>query len=234
MNTITLEGSTPSETQNSSIKLAPGESKENEIYFMILYQRKEKEKSKEFIFTKYDKEPKIIYSKEIEGKGEGKNKIYLYQKVFKLKKKPKKTEENQKKGHSSKKKEDEKNQKEGADDKKKEDKKKEDKKKEDKKKDDKKKSDKKKDEKKNEEEIEIQFEIGKDSYIITFNLEDKFFYYDVELKKGNKFLTNIAKEVIECNNIFLASLCFINISGKINLKEFFKKKIKKIGSKKIH
>ena len=38
----------------------------------------------------------------------------------------------------------------------------------------------------------------------------------------------------QCNNIFLASLCFINISGKINLKEFFKKKIKKIGSKKIH
>ena len=228
MNTITLEGSTPSETQNSSIKLAPGESKENEIYFMILYQRKEKEKSKEFIFTKYDKEPKIIYSKEIEGKGEGKNKIYLYQKVFKLKKKPKKTEENQKKGHSSKKKEDEKNQKEGAkeeDSKNQDDKKKEDKKKEDKKKDDKKKSDKKKDEKKNEEEIEIQFEIGKDSYIITFNLEDKFFYYDVELKKGNKFLTNIAKEVIDQSfidydkklEIFLASLEGNNEKEKIDV-----------------
>ena len=64
----------------------------------------------------------------------------------------------------------------------------------DKKKDTKKK-DKKKDDK--EEEIEIQFEIGKDSYIITFNAEDKIFYFDVELKKGNKYLTNIAKENID-------------------------------------
>lgn len=60
----------------------------------------------------------------------------------------------------------------------------------DKKKDTKKK-DKKKDDK--EEEIEIQFEIGKDSYIITFNAEDKIFYFDVELKKGNKYLTNYRK-----------------------------------------
>ena len=55
---------------------------------------------------------------------------------------------------------------------------------------------------KNVDEIEIQFQIGeKDNYIIKFNVEDKLFYFDIDLKKGNKFLTNIAKEIIEQNII---------------------------------
>ena len=50
---------------------------------------------------------------------------------------------------------------------------------------------------KKEEEIEIQFEIGNDIYIISFNIEENYFYYDVELKKGNKLIANSVKEIIE-------------------------------------
>ena len=150
--------------------------KEKEIYFSILYQMKEKEK--DFIFTKYESKPQEIYSKDIIGQ----NGIYLYEKVFKMKKKIKKEEK-----------------KKGEDNKKKEDIKKEDKKKEDKNK---------------LEEIEIQFEIGKDNYIITFNDENQIFYFDIELKKGNKYLKNIAKDNIDQNmldyfqklELFLAAL----------------------------
>ena len=78
-----------------------------------------------------------------------------------------------------------------------------------KKKEDKKKDHKSKDEKSKGEEIEIQFEIGKDNYIITFNVEDKIFYFDIELKKGNKYLTNIAKEIIDQN--------FLNYFQKVEL-----------------
>ena len=64
----------------------------------------------------------------------------------------------------------------------------------------KKKEHKSKDDKKNDDEIEIQFQIGdKDNYITSFNAEEKSFYFDIELKKGNKYLKNIAKEVIEHN-----------------------------------
>ena len=79
----------------------------------------------------------------------------------------------------------------------------------------KKKEHKSKDDKKNDDEIEIQFQIGdKDNYITSFNAEEKSFYFDIELKKGNKYLKNIAKEVIEHNilnyyqklEIFIAAL----------------------------
>lgn len=39
--------------------------KEKEIYFIILYERKEKEKPEDFVFTKYDIIPKLIYEKEL-------------------------------------------------------------------------------------------------------------------------------------------------------------------------
>ncbi len=48
-------------------------------------------------------------------------------------------------------------------------------------------------------EFEIQFEINKDTYLITFNIRGKLFYYDIELKSGNKIQTNIDKEIISQN-----------------------------------
>ncbi len=187
---------TPDQSKNEIIK----DEKSNEIYFQILYRRKEKEK--EFKFTKYEIEPSVFFVNEIKAE----NGTYLYEKVFKFKRKAKKKEES-KKHADPKKKEDQKSKtkdtkKEG------EKKKKEDdaKKTEDKKKDPKKKE-KKKDDK--EDEIEIQFEIGKDSYIITFNADDKIFCFDVELKKGNKYLKNIAKENIDQN--------FLNYFQKVEI-----------------
>ena len=78
---------------------------------------------------------------------------------------------------------------------------------------------------KKEEEIEIQFEIGNDIYIISFNIEDNYFYYDVELKKGNKLIVNSAKEIIEQNSldyykkfeIFLEALYKNKEEGKIDV-----------------
>ena len=177
--------------------------KTDEIYFCILYQRNEKEKEKDFLFTKYESEPAKIYSKEINGQ----NGIFLYEKVFKLKRKKKKKEDEKKHGDS---KTDESKKKKGA--KKEEDNKKDE---EAKNKDKKKKDKKNKDDKKNDEEIEIQFQIGeKDNYFIKFNAEDKSFYFDIELKRGNKFLKYIAKEEIDQNiinyfqklEIFIAAL----------------------------
>ena len=137
---------------NSNEKEIKDNEEPEEIYFLILYERSEKEGEKDFAFTKCDKEPKNIYTKEIMEKG--KNKSYLYKKVFKVIKQPKRNEETKKDN-----------------------------------------------DKKNleEEEIELQFEIGKDNYLISFNVDDKFFYYDIELKKGNKYLTKIDKEIIDQN-----------------------------------
>ena len=177
---------TQEQSKNEIIK----DEKTEEIYFQILYRRKEKEK--EFKFTKYEIKPEEFFVNEIKEE----NGTYLYEKVFKFKRKAKKKEEIKKQG-DAKKKEDQKSKiKEGK--KEGEKKKKEDdaKKTEDKKKDTKKKERKKNDK---EDEIEIEFEIGKDSYIITFNAEDKIFYFDVGLKKGNKYLTIIAKEKIDQN-----------------------------------
>ena len=114
-----------------------GETKD--IYFIILYKKKEKEGDKDFVFITNEIKPKNIYTKEIEGEGEGQNKKYLIQKVFKYDKRVKN------------------------------------------------------------EEIEIQFEIGKNIYIISFNIEDKLFYYDIELKRGSKLVTNIEKDIIGQN-----------------------------------
>ncbi len=124
-----------------------GEKKE--IYFIILYQREEKERENELAFKGNDTKPKNIYTKQIEG--EEQNKTYLYGKIFKYDKGTKKEEENKKIRII------------------------EDKEKVDK--------------------IEIKFEIGNDNYIISFNIEDKLFYYDIELRKGNKFIANIAKDI---------------------------------------
>ena len=124
---------TPDQSKNEIIK----DEKSNEIYFQILYRRKEKEK--EFKFTKYEIEPSVFFVNEIKAE----NGTYLYEKVFKFKRKAKKKEES-KKHADPKKKEDQKSKtkdtkKEG------EKKKKEDdaKKTEDKKKDPKKKGEKK-------------------------------------------------------------------------------------------
>ena len=43
----------------------------------------------------------------------------------------------------------------------------------------------------------LEFEIVKDYYIITFEVKENSFIYDVELKKGNKILKNITKENID-------------------------------------
>jgi len=179
---MTETESTPS--GNEKNKVISKNEKSKNIYFIILYRRKEKENEKDFIFTKYETEPKKIYCKEIEGE----NGTFLYEKVFKLEKKLKMEDCNKKNAEKGN---------EGT--KKKEVKKEEGKKKgEENKKDNKKKENKNKGEKIQEDEIEIQFQIGdKDNYIIKFNVDEKTFYYDIGLKKGNKFLTIIAKETID-------------------------------------
>ena len=142
-----------------------------EIYFLILYKRKEKEGENSFIFINNDSKPKNIYTNEInwEREGEGQNKIYLYEKVFKYKKNQNNEVENEK--------------------------------------------------------FEIQFEIDKDIYIIFFNIEEKIFYYDIILKKSNKFQTNITKEIIDQNiydyykkfELFLEALKKNNEEEKIDI-----------------
>ena len=161
-NPITEEKSLFSLRNNDETK--NNNNKEKEIYFLILYEMKAQEKDNDFIFTKYEIKPQIIYTKEIKAQ----NGTYLYEKVFKIKKKLKK-----------------------------EGKKKEDKKKEDKTKEEKKKESHSKEEKIITEEIEIQFEIDNDNYIITFTDKDKNFYFDIDLKKGNKYLIYIERQKID-------------------------------------
>ena len=201
---------------NETTKDTSSGEKSNEIYFCILYPRNEKEKDKDFIFTKYESEPQKIYSKEIPLT----NGNYLYEKVFKLKRKIKKKEENKKHGDSKTKDESKKKKvpKKEDDNKKVEDSKNKEKKK---------KEHKSKEDKKNEDEIiEIQFQIGeKDNYIIEFNAEEKSFYFDIDLKKGNKFLKYIAKEVIKQDiinyfqklEIFIAALKENKEKAKIDI-----------------
>ena len=70
-----------------------------------------------------------------------------------------------------------------------------------------------------------EFEIGKDNYIISFEVQESSFIYDVELKKGNKRLKNIAKEIINQKSIeyykkldiFLESLKNNNEKDKIEI-----------------
>ena len=132
-----------------------------EIYFIILYQREEKERENELAFIGSDTKPINIYTKQIEG--EEQSKTNLYGKIFKYDKRPKKEKEKE-----------EENKKAEIPERKIEDKEKVNK-------------------------IEIKFDLGNDNYTISFNIEDKLFYYDIELRKGNKFITNIAKEIIDQN-----------------------------------
>ena len=201
-------------SNEESTKNKISEENSNEIYFCILYRRNEKEKEKDFSFTKFESEPKRIYSKEIVGE----DGTYLYEKVFKLKRKIKKKEKEKDK-EESKKHEDTKKKKESKKDGDTKDAE------ENKNKDKKKKEHKNKEDKKNEDEIEIQFQIGeKDNYIIKFTVDDKSFYYDIDLKKGNKFLKNIAKEIIDQNilnyyqklEVFIAALKENNEEEKID------------------
>lgn len=90
----TIIESTPMDSKESGIstgKDTTENGKEKELYFLILYRRKEKENEKDFTFTKCDALPEKINEKEIKGTNEN---SYLYIKVFKINKKPKK-----KKGH---------------------------------------------------------------------------------------------------------------------------------------
>ena len=80
MTSIKLDKPSPTESFSSisseeSTKVIDS-GKKKEIYFLILYRRKEKEGEKDFVFIKCDEKPKNIYTKEI--KGEGQNKIYFY------------------------------------------------------------------------------------------------------------------------------------------------------------
>jgi len=113
-----------------------GEAKD--IYFIILYRKKEKVGEEDFVF-KDEIKPKKIFTKEIEEEGEGQNKKYFIQNVFKY------------------------------------------------------------DKRANNGEIEIQFEIDENKYIIFFNIEDKFFYYDYELKRENKLIKDSDKSIIDQN-----------------------------------
>ena len=47
----------------------------------------------------------------------------------------------------------------------------------------------------------LEFEIGKDNYIISFEVKENVFIYELGLKKGNKRIKNIAKEIIDQNSI---------------------------------
>ena len=51
--------------------------------------------------------------------------------------------------------------------------------------------------------IVIEYEIGNDIYTISFSIENNSFIYDVELKKVNKFYSDIIKEEKDQNIIKL-------------------------------
>ena len=107
--------------------------KEKEVYFIIYYQRKQKENPKELFFSEdCDSIPQAILTKEVKTST---NK-YAYKKVYKYKNKGEK---------------------------------------------------------------ELVFFFGQEDYkyIITFEVIDKTFIYDVKLEKGHKFLEVIPKENID-------------------------------------
>ena len=108
---------------------------EKEVYFIIYYQRKEKENPKELAFSEScDSIPQAILIKEVKTST---NK-YAYKKVFKYKNKGGK-------------------------------------------------------------ELIFFFGEEEDKYIITLEVKDKTFIYDVKLEKGHKFLDNIPRENINQN-----------------------------------
>ena len=133
-------------SNEKSISLKKRENKDP-IYFIILYQRNEKENINDLVFNKYDTEPpKIMYTKEIIDN----NGIYHYEKILKIEHKPRFKA----------------------------------------KKDSREKI-----------ETEIEFEIGKDIYMINLMIDDKSFYYNIILKKGIKLSKFITKENIEQNSL---------------------------------
>ena len=67
-------------------KKEKNEGETKDIYFMILYPRKEQEKPEEFVFSENNINPQNIYTNEIKNE----NGTYLYQKVFKFNGKEKK------------------------------------------------------------------------------------------------------------------------------------------------
>ena len=87
-------------------------------------------------------------------------------------------------------------------------------------------------------EYQLQYEIGEESYDIIFDYKDSSFIYEVQLKKGNKFIDNIIKRKIEQNkiplhyklDIFLEALRKNNESDKIEL--LFEETIKLYKTKK--
>ena len=117
--------------KSSHKKKEKKEGEAKDIYFTIIYPRKEQEKPEEFAFSEKSINPDNIYRKETKNE----NGTYYYQKVFKFNGKEKK--------------------------------------------------------------YSPEFEIGKDNYIITFEVKENSFVYDVELKMGNKILKNIAKKNID-------------------------------------
>ena len=109
---------------------------EKEIYFIILYQRKQKENPKELFFSEdCDSIPQAILTKEVKTST---NK-YAYKKVFKYKNKVGKKN------------------------------------------------------------VELIFFFGQEDYkyIITLEVKDKTFIYDVKLKKGHKFLEAVPGESVD-------------------------------------
>ena len=148
MNSITLNESSKESTNEKPSQDTIQDSLNNEkrktekeIFFIILYQRKQKESKNDLVFSKKsDIIPiNILIHENEEGKEDKKS--YFYKKVFKFKNiqdtSSKKTIK-----------------------------------------------------------YNLDFNIGKDNYIVSFENKDNSFIYDVELKKGNKFLQNIAKENI--------------------------------------
>jgi hypothetical protein len=131
--------------------------KEKDIYFIILYKRKQKEENDELILPK-------TYITNIYTEIEGENGSYIY-KVFKL---------IQDKNFIN--------------------------------------------------PINVEFDIGRDSYEVSFKAKEYSFIYDVELKKRRKILKNIEAEIIDQNikdyfsklNIFIQALKKNNEEDKID------------------
>ena len=126
----------PSSHKNNEIishkKKENSKGERKDIYFIIIYPIKEKEKSKKIYFSEFDIFPENIFENELKQE----NGIIFYEKVFMFNGK---TNNN----------------------------------------------------------YNIEFEIGKTCYTITFEVKESTFIYDVELKKGNRILKNIYKEIID-------------------------------------
>ena len=73
---------------------------------------------------------------------------------------------------------------------------------------------------KEKEEIKIQFKIEEDHYKITFQEEEQFFYFDVELQKENKYMINLSNDHIKQDSLdYLQKLDLFMEALKINKEE---------------